>query len=228
MCGIVGVVALNSQSISPDLVQTMNECITHRGPDEAGFWVQGGVGLAMRRLAIIDLKSGQQPICNEDETVRIVFNGEIYNFPELRVELEAKGHKFRTHSDTETIVHAYEEWAEDCPQHLRGMFAFAIYDARDDSLFIARDRLGKKTAALYNSRQQISVRFRVHGAFVVPRCRAQTEFGRHRKVSDDELHSRATHGFRGHPQIAARALDDCQEWRDYIAALLGFGAVFRA
>ena len=144
MCGIVGAVALNSQPISPDLVQTMNDCITHRGPDEEGFWVQGGVGLAMRRLAIIDLKSGQQPICNEDETVRIVFNGEIYNFPELRVELEAKGHEFRTHSDTETIVHAYEEWGEACPQHLRGMFAFAIYDARDDSLFIARDRLGKK------------------------------------------------------------------------------------
>ncbi len=144
MCGIVGAFALNFQPISLQLVQTMNSCITHRGPDEAGIWVQNGVGLAMRRLAIIDLKSGQQPISNEDETVHIVFNGEIYNFPELHIELEAKGHTFRTHSDTETIVHAYEEWGEDCPQHLRGMFAFAIYDARDNSLFLARDRVGKK------------------------------------------------------------------------------------
>ena len=122
----------------------MNDCIIHRGPDEEGLWVRGPVGLAMRRLAIIDLKCGQQPLCNEDETVWIVFNGEIYNFPELRTELEAKGHHFRTHSDTETIVHAFEEWGEDCPKHLRGMFAFAIYDLKTQTLFLARDRVGKK------------------------------------------------------------------------------------
>ena len=144
MCGIVGALALNSQPISRDLVQTMNDCIIHRGPDEEGIWMQNNVGLAMRRLAIIDLKSGQQPIFNEDNRICIVFNGEIYNFPELRVELESKGHQFRTHSDTETIVHAYEEWGEDCPNHLRGMFAFAIYDIANQTLFIARDRAGKK------------------------------------------------------------------------------------
>ncbi len=144
MCGIVGTLQLNNQSASRELLQRMSDCIRHRGPDEQGLWLHGPVGLAMRRLAIIDLKSGQQPLSNEDETVWIVFNGEIYNFPELREQLEAKGHRFRTHSDTETIVHAYEEWGEDCPRYLRGMFAFAIYDIKAQTLFLARDRVGKK------------------------------------------------------------------------------------
>jgi len=122
----------------------MNDSIVHRGPDDQGLWVDGPVGLAMRRLSIIDLAHGHQPLCNEDKTVWIVFNGEIYNFPELRLQLEAKGHKFATHSDTETIVHSYEEWGEDCVQHLRGMFAFAIYDIKKERLFLARDRVGKK------------------------------------------------------------------------------------
>jgi len=144
MCGIVGVFNLKARPVSRDLLQRMNDCIIHRGPDEEGLWLHQSVGLAMRRLSIIDLKSGQQPLCNEDETVWIVFNGEIYNFPQLREELEKKGHHFRTHSDTETVVHAYEEWGEDCPKHLRGMFAFAIYDLKNEVLFLARDRVGKK------------------------------------------------------------------------------------
>jgi asparagine synthase (glutamine-hydrolysing) len=144
MCGITGILQLNDQPAARDLLQRMNDRIAHRGPDEEGFWLRGPVGLAMRRLAIIDLKCGQQPLCNEDETVWIVFNGEIYNFPELREQLETRGHRFRTHSDTETIVHAYEEWGEECPRHLRGMFAFAIYDLKTETLFLARDRVGKK------------------------------------------------------------------------------------
>ena len=122
----------------------MNQAIEHRGPDEDGFYFSDGVGLAMRRLAIIDLKSGQQPIHNADRTAWIVYNGEIYNYRELRRDLEKRGHRFYTDSDTEAIVHAYDEYGTDCPKYLRGMFALAIWDTRTKSLFLARDRVGKK------------------------------------------------------------------------------------
>lgn len=148
MCGIVGVLQLDGARAERSQVQRMNDCIVHRGPDEQGVWVQGPVAIAMRRLSIIDLACGQQPMSNQEQNVWIVFNGEIYNFVELRERLIAKGYQFRTHSDTETIIHAYEEWGEDCPKYLRGMFAFAIYDARQGdenyTLFLARDRVGKK------------------------------------------------------------------------------------
>ncbi len=144
MCGIVGSVNANSRQVSREIVEKMNRCITHRGPDEDGFFIKENVGLAMRRLAIIDLKGGQQPIFNEDHTKAIVFNGEIYNFQEIKQDLEKRGHKFYTNCDTETIVHLYDEYGADCVHHLRGMFAFAIWDETDKSLFIARDRLGKK------------------------------------------------------------------------------------
>jgi asparagine synthase (glutamine-hydrolysing) len=122
----------------------MCRAITHRGPDDDGIYVQGGVGLGMRRLSIIDLATGHQPISNEDGTVWIVFNGEIYNHLAVREQLLARGHRYTTNSDTETIVHAYEEYGRDCVHHLRGMFAFAIWDNRRRTLFIARDRLGIK------------------------------------------------------------------------------------
>jgi asparagine synthase (glutamine-hydrolysing) len=144
MCGIVGYVNAGSKGINREILQKMNQCIVHRGPDEDGFYVNGSVGLAMRRLSIIDLAGGQQPIFNGDRTKAIVFNGEIYNFQELREDLEKRGHKFYTNSDTEAIVHLYDEFGADCVQHLRGMFAFAIWDETDKSLFIARDRVGKK------------------------------------------------------------------------------------
>ena len=118
--------------------------IRHRGPDEDGFYFNGPAGMGMRRLSIIDLKSGQQPIHNQDRTAWIVFNGEIYNYRELREKLEKLGHTFYTNSDTEAIVHAYDQYGSDCPSHLRGMFAFAIWDERAQQLFIARDRVGKK------------------------------------------------------------------------------------
>ena len=122
----------------------MCAAIRHRGPDDDGFYFNGAVGLGMRRLAIIDLKSGQQPIHNQDRTAWIVFNGEIYNYRELRDKLEKLGHTFYTNSDTEAIVHAYDQYGADCPQHLRGMFAFAIWDERTQELFLVRDRVGKK------------------------------------------------------------------------------------
>lgn len=144
MCGIVGFVNAGANSVSREIVEKMNNCIIHRGPDEDGFYVKDNVALAMRRLAIIDLAEGQQPIYNEDRTKLIVFNGEIYNFQELRKDLEEQGHKFQTHSDTEVIVHLYDKYGVDCVQYLRGMFAFAIWDITEKTLFIARDRVGKK------------------------------------------------------------------------------------
>ena len=123
----------------------MGAAMIHRGPDGDGAWAKGNIGLAHRRLAIIDLSAAaSQPMCNEDGSVWITFNGEIYNFQELRKELEERGHRFRTHSDTETIIHAYEEYGRGCLEKLRGMFAFAIWDSRSRVLFLARDRVGKK------------------------------------------------------------------------------------
>jgi asparagine synthase (glutamine-hydrolysing) len=145
MCGICGIFFQNRDWRVPgDVLARMNRSIVHRGPDDEGFFVEENVGLAMRRLSIIDVKSGHQPLANENRDVWIVFNGEIYNHAELRVDLEAKGHQYRTHSDTETIVHLYEEYGRDCVKHLRGMFAFVIWDRRRRVLFVARDRLGIK------------------------------------------------------------------------------------
>jgi asparagine synthase (glutamine-hydrolysing) len=144
MCGIVGIVRNDKSDVDEALLGRMCAAIKHRGPDDDGFYVNGAVGLGMRRLAIIDLKSGQQPIHNQDRTAWIVFNGEIYNYRELRDKLEKLGHTFYTNSDTEAIVHAYDQYGGDCPNHLRGMFAFAIWDERSEELFIARDRVGKK------------------------------------------------------------------------------------
>src|SRR5689334_6023252 len=144
MCGIAGIVRADEGAVDRDLLERMNEAIRHRGPDEDGFYFNDGVGLAMRRLAIIDLKTGQQPIHNHDRTKWLVFNGEIYNYREVRGQLEKLGHKFYTDSDTEVVVAAYDEYGTDCPKHLRGMFAFAIWDEGAKSLFLARDRVGKK------------------------------------------------------------------------------------
>jgi len=154
VCGIAGIVEPRGDSIDAGIVHRMCQTIVHRGPDDEGIYARGAVGLGMRRLSIIDLAGGHQPIHNEDETVWVVYNGEIYNFLELRRELEARGHKFYTHCDTEVIVHLYEEKGADCVQKLRGMFAIALYDQRRDCLLLARDRLGKKPLhyAMHNGR----------------------------------------------------------------------------
>jgi asparagine synthase (glutamine-hydrolysing) len=144
VCGIAGLIRRQGEAATPAEVRRMCDTIIHRGPDDEGIYTRGRAGLGMRRLSIIDLSGGHQPIHNEDAGVWIVFNGEIYNFPELRKDLVSRGHQFYTHSDTEVIVHLYEEMGADCIQELRGMFAVAIYDERRDSLLLARDRLGKK------------------------------------------------------------------------------------
>jgi asparagine synthase (glutamine-hydrolysing) len=145
MCGICGKLMFGGEArMSPALVKAMADTIHHRGPDEEGYYVSGPIGLGFRRLSIIDLQSGHQPLSNEDGTIQIVFNGEIYNFEELRAFLSNKGHVFRTKSDTEVIVHLYEEFGPRCLEKLRGMFAFAIWDENAKALFLARDRVGIK------------------------------------------------------------------------------------
>jgi asparagine synthase (glutamine-hydrolysing) len=145
MCGICGVFFTDRERrVDSDILARMNRQIVHRGPDDEGCFVDGNAGLAVRRLSVIDIRTGHQPISNEDGNIWIVFNGEIYNHQELRPKLEALGHRYRTRSDTETIVHLYEEYGPDCLQHLRGMFAFVLWDGRRRRLFAARDRLGIK------------------------------------------------------------------------------------
>lgn len=147
MCGIAGFVGLNKllkEHEGSAVLERMCRVIAHRGPDDQGTFISGAVGLGMRRLSIIDLAGGHQPMSGCDSGSTIVFNGEIYNYRELQSDLKARGHQFRTNSDTEAIIHAYEEYGPDCVTHLRGMFAFAIWDERKRQLFIARDRAGKK------------------------------------------------------------------------------------
>lgn len=145
MCGIAGIFDTRDQSVPDDtLIRRMTDALTHRGPDESGYHREPGVALGHRRLSIIDIASGQQPLLSEARDACIVFNGEIYNFVELRDELKALGHTFHTHSDTEVILHAWQAWGTSCVEHLRGMFAFAIWDKTHRRLFLARDRLGIK------------------------------------------------------------------------------------
>lgn len=145
MCGITGIFDLRDQRpIDRAVLERINDMQWHRGPDEAGLYLEPGLGFGHRRLSIIDIAAGQQPMFNEDGTVAVVFNGEIYNFVDLIPELTALGHSFKTRSDTETIVHAWEQWGPDCVHHFRGMFAFALWDRKQQAFFMARDRLGVK------------------------------------------------------------------------------------
>src|SRR5215471_9157180 len=145
MCGFTGLVDLRSERpVREDLLRAMNGSIAHRGPDGDGFHFEPGVGFGHRRLSIIDLEGGKQPLYNEDNTVVVTYNGEIFNFKEVEKELLARGHRFRTRCDTEVIVHAWEEWGVDCLKRFNGMFAFALWDAAQEVLLLARDRLGEK------------------------------------------------------------------------------------
>jgi asparagine synthase (glutamine-hydrolysing) len=145
MCGIVGILDLErARPVDPELLRAMNDTLTHRGPDGSGVHVEAGVGLGHRRLSIVDLAAGHQPMYNEDDTVCVVFNGEIYNFPELVQELQSLGHRFRTRCDTEVIIHAWEQWGPECLHRFNGMFAFALWDRNRRQAFLARDRLGVK------------------------------------------------------------------------------------
>ncbi|HYA40451.1 MAG TPA: asparagine synthase (glutamine-hydrolyzing) [Syntrophobacteraceae bacterium] len=156
MCGICGKFLFDeNRSVDERLLWAMADVMRHRGPDDEGFYISGSVGLGHRRLSIIDLNTGKQPICNEDGTVWIVFNGEIYNYREIRKQLVQKGHAFASQTDTEVIIHAYEEYGEDCVTRLRGMFAFAIWDDRSKTLLLARDRVGIKPVYYFLDEDQL-------------------------------------------------------------------------
>jgi len=145
MCGIAGILRFDPRDgVEETRLKSMRDVLRHRGPDGEGLWIDGPVGLAHRRLAIVDVEGGHQPMSNEDDTVWITYNGEIYNHAALRPDLEARGHRYRTRSDTETILHSYEEHGDRCVEHLQGMFAFALWDAARRRLLLARDRLGIK------------------------------------------------------------------------------------
>jgi asparagine synthase (glutamine-hydrolysing) len=144
MCGVVGILDVQGRAVDPSWIDSMNDAIVHRGPDDSGSYVKGGIGIGMRRLSIIDVAGGHQPVYNEDKSVYAVFNGEIYNHLELRKELEQAGHRFYTHSDSETLVHLYEQYGVAGVARLRGMFAYALWDAKADRLLLVRDRIGIK------------------------------------------------------------------------------------
>src|SRR5947208_756577 len=156
MCGIAGFIDVErSRDNAEQLIDRMCRVIRHRGPDDQGVWVDDGVALGMRRLSIIDLAGGHQPIFNEDRSILVVLNGEIYNYRELQKNLQERGHTFNSNSDTEAIVHAYEEYGDDCVKHLRGMFTFALWDRQRQRLLAARDRFGKKPLNYYWDGQRL-------------------------------------------------------------------------
>ena len=176
MCGIAGIFD-PKEPVDPRVLEDMCDLLEHRGPDDRGIFVDRGIGLSMRRLSIIDVTTGHQPIFNEDKTLSIVFNGEIYNYLELRRELEDAGHRFITNTDTETIIHLYEECREQCVEQLRGMFAFAIWDAKERSLFIARDRFGIKPLYFWRDGDTLVFASEIKSIFAFPRVPHELDLG---------------------------------------------------
>ncbi len=208
MCGIAGIFDRQRPSeIDRALLERMTGALAHRGPDGAGFHEAPGIGLGHRRLAIIDLAGGDQPMFNEDGTVCVVFNGEIFNFQPLMTELAALGHRFRTRSDTEVIVHAWEEWHEACLDRFNGQFAFALSDSRTETLFLARDRLGEKP--LYYSLLadgRLLFASELKSLLLCPEARSAARSAGHRGVFRLRLRSGPAFDLSRRQQAAARAL----------------------
>src|SRR5262249_13632829 len=169
MCGISGLYYFDSnRPIEESILTEMQEVSAHRGPDDHGFYRNRNVGFASNRLSVIDISGGRQPMSNEDGSEWIVFNGEIYNFCELRLALMRAGHRFQTRSDTETILKAWKHYGEDCVQHLRGMFAFAIWDERQKVLFAARDRIGIKPLYYYADAERFAFASEIKSLLAIP------------------------------------------------------------
>lgn len=198
MCGIAGVAFHDtSRRVDMDLLQRMCAALVHRGPDSAGGLMEPGIGLAMRRLSVIDLPGGHQPIFNEDHTVAVVLNGEIYNYHELQQDLISKGHRFSTNSDTETIVHAYEQYGLEFLRHLHGMFAIALWDFRQRGLILARDRMGVKPLYYHNADDRIAFGSEIKAILQDPSIPREIDFqGIHQLLTWGHIHSPKT-PFRG-------------------------------
>ena len=178
MCGICGVLELeNGRGVTREHIEAMAQKLVHRGPDDAGYYLNPPIALGFRRLSIVDLSGGHQPMSNEDGTVWIVFNGEIYNHASIRPDLERRGHRYSTRSDTETILHLYEEYGDDCVHHLRGMFSFAIWDSLKRRLFCARDRLGIKPFYYAISQGRFAFASEMKALFELPGMQPQMNHG---------------------------------------------------
>src|ERR1700687_459034 len=176
MCGIAGMFNLDGAVVAPESLQGMIRMLAHRGPDDTGFHAENGVGLAHARLSIIDLAGGQQPMCNEDSSLWITFNGEIFNYLELREELLSKGHRFATRSDTEVILHLYEEKGEDCVRYLNGQWAFAIWDNQRRRLFLSRDRLGVRPLFYTQAHKTFIFGSEIKAIFALPGITREIDF----------------------------------------------------
>jgi len=198
MCGIAGILDLKGRRIDPDAIARICARMVHRGPDGEGIYLDGEVALAHRRLSIIDLAGGAQPMSNETGTVWVTFNGEIYNFEELRRELQAAGHRFRTRCDTEVLVHSYERFGRDCVRRFRGMFAFGVWDSRQRVLFLARDRVGKKPLFYARAGGQFVFASEIQGLLKHPGIRRELE----PSAIDDYL----TYGYVPSPTTAFRGI----------------------
>src|SRR5947208_10321825 len=168
MCGIAGLCAAKGSGIQPDRLASMIAMLDHRGPDDRGMHVEPGAGLAHARLSVIDVSGGAQPMSNEDQSLWITFNGEIFNYVELREELVRRGHQFATRSDTEVILHAYEEYGEACVRHFNGQWAFAIWDTRARTLFLSRDRMGVRPVFYRASREQFAFASEIKSILALP------------------------------------------------------------
>ncbi|MEP7183701.1 MAG: asparagine synthase (glutamine-hydrolyzing), partial [Betaproteobacteria bacterium] len=175
MCGIYGILQLDGTAAPADALRAMGRLIVHRGPDDEGAHVDGPLAFGMRRLSIIDVGGGHQPLSNEDGSLWLVANGEIYNYRALRDELVAQGHRFRTGSDCETILHLYEQHGDDCVTHLNGMFAFALWDARRRRLLIGRDRLGVKPVYLWNDGRRLVFASEAKAILALPGVRTELD-----------------------------------------------------
>src|SRR5438477_3844743 len=180
MCGITGIYSLSGDPISAGLLHSMTALVRHRGPDDVGTWIcqSDGIGLGNRRLAIIERgPPGAQPMGNQDSTIQLTFNGEIFNHSGLRVELQAAGHAFRSHSDAEVIIHAFEEWDTDCFTRFRGMWALALWDGRRKRLLLSRDRLGIKPLYYLEHERQIRFASEVKALFAMPGPSRELDLG---------------------------------------------------
>ncbi len=216
MCGITGFIdKKQSYEDAEELIDKMCQNIRHRGPDEQGTWVGDGIALGMRRLSIIDLDGGHQPIWNEDRSILIVFNGEIYNYRDLQRTLQRHGHSFRTDSDTEVIVHAYEEYGDECVKHLRGMFAFALWDRTRQRLLVARDRIGKKPLHYYWDGHRL-----IFGSEMKSILQAEVA----REVNPCALDDYLAYSYvpsPGHLEVTPGSSPDLPRWAHQHATLLG-------
>ena len=225
MCGIAGIFNIDHRPADRELTHRMTEVLSHRGPDGSGIFASGPAALGHRRLSIIDLAGGVQPMTNEDGTIHVTFNGEIYNFIELRDELVSAGHVFTTRSDTEVIVHAYEQWGDDCVKRFNGIFAFALWDSTRSRMLLARDHVGVKP--LYYRLQDGRLLFgsEIKAILQAPGCQREVDVTALGAAFHATLRAVSPNPVQGHSQAAPRASSGCERPRGRDATILVVEAI---